>query len=95
MLSGILYNCVEYQIKWYHVIIVKNDFKYQFMFKYDGIIFDREWYNVKCLRNTKLVTCSYVASYLLCLFTAHHVTICSYNCVTTTWKNINYGTVGA
>ena len=35
-------------------MIVENGFTYQFMFKYDGVLFDREWYSVNCLRNTDL-----------------------------------------
>ena len=27
-------------------MIVKNRFTYQSMFKYDGVLFDREWYGV-------------------------------------------------
>ena len=73
------------------MIIVKSGFTYQLMFKYDGVLFDREWYSVNCLRNTdldlykmilhNLTGCMYVAiamrlaTYLLCLFTVHHVTI--------------------
>ena len=42
-------------------MIVKNGFTYQFMFKYDGVLFDREWYSVNCLRNTdNLTSCMYV-----------------------------------
>ena len=74
-------------------MLVKNGFKYQIMFKYDGVPFDREWYSINCSRNTDLdlykmilhnlagcmYVCrySYMANYLLCLFTAH-VTIYSY-----------------
>ena len=29
-------------------MIVKNSVTYQLMFKYDGVLFDREWYSVNC-----------------------------------------------
>ena len=35
-------------------MIVKNGLKYQFMFKYDGVLFNKEWYSVNCSRNTDL-----------------------------------------
>ena len=35
-------------------MIVKNGFTYQFMFKYDGVLFNREWYSVNYSRNTDL-----------------------------------------
>ena len=42
-MSGILYHYVDFQISRnkmvYHVMIVKNGFTYQFMFKYDGVLY--------------------------------------------------------
>ena len=35
-------------------MIVKNGFTYQFMFKYDGVLFNREWYSINYSRNTDL-----------------------------------------
>ena len=49
-----MYNCVGFQIKWYYVMIVKNGFTYQLMFKYGGVLFNREWYSFNCSRNTDL-----------------------------------------
>ena len=92
-------------------MIVKNGFTYQFMFKYDGVLFNREWYSVNCSRNTDLdlykndstqfnwlhvCSYSYLTTCLLCLFTAHHVTIYSYNYIITSYlEKYNYGIVDA
>ena len=35
-------------------MIVKNGITYQFMFKYGGVLFNREWYSINCSRNTDL-----------------------------------------
>ena len=56
-------------------MIVENGFIYQFMFKYDEVLFDREWYSINFSRNTDLdlilticmylYSSNYMASYLL------------------------------
>ena len=35
-------------------MIVKNGFTYQFMFKYGGVLLNREWYSINSSRNTDL-----------------------------------------
>ena len=63
-------------------MIVKNGFTYQFMFKYGGVLFNREWYSINSSRNTDLDL------YKMIL---HSLTGCMYVAVIATWLAVGFG----
>ena len=65
----------------YYVMIVKNGFTYQFMFKYDGVLFNREWYSINCSTSTDLDL------YKMIL---HSLTGCMYVAVIATWLAVGF-----
>ena len=62
-------------------MIVKNGVTYQFMFKYGGVLFSREWYSINCSRNTDLDL------YKMIL---HGLTGCMYVAIIATWLAVGF-----
>ena len=62
-------------------MIVKNGFTYQFMSKCGGVLFNREWYSINCVRITDLDL------YKMIL---HCLTVCMYVVIIATWLAVGF-----